>query len=640
MTFGKVTPADFNLPPSPLIDSNTNAVIIADVGHLTFAGNSKSNYISHVFKQNTRIKLINKKAFDLANIRVLLYGVGKWADKLEDLQASTYNLENGKVIETKLNLNDLFRDTLSKTRVQAKFTFPALKEGCIIEYAYTRSSIYIGNLPTWAFQWVGYPCLYNKYQADIPSTYGYLTLFHGQDSFLVKKMDMAKEIFDLASITIRATVKQHTWIMKDIPAFESEPFVEHPYLYRDMVEFQLLQTYDRSAAYGNIEWSTATRDLLGSQEFGAVLTPDASFALNNTIDRIAGADVDYMVAAKHIYAYIRDNFTCIPDNDIYLGDNLYAINKKKRGAVEDLNLLLVAMLRQKRINASPVILSTSDFGINVSTYPVLDKMNYVICMIKMATDTIFLDASQPLLGFGQLPLKCYNGHARIISDHDSGSIFLNREDIKEQKSTTVFIINDEKGGGQMSGTLETTCGSIESYDLRKEIKHSNETTYFKNIQLAYGPDFKLENTGIDSINKLDDPVKIHYDFNFKPEENPDIIYFNPILQSSYAENPLKAETRKFPIEMPYSANELYVLNMEIPKGYAVDEIPKSARVAYNGTDGLFEYLIQKTESNVQLRVHLKLNKATFPAEDYSALRDFFAYVAKKQSEQIVFKKIK
>jgi hypothetical protein len=41
-----------------------------------------------------------------------------------------------------------------------------------------------------------------------------------------------------------------------------------------------------------------------------------------------------------------------------------------------------------------------------------------------------------------------------------------------------------------------------------------------------------------------------------------------------------------------------------------------------------------------MRVHLKLNKAFFPTEDYSTLRDFFGYVVKKENEQIVFKKIK
>ena len=31
-TFGKVTPADFNLPANSIIDSNANAVILSDVG--------------------------------------------------------------------------------------------------------------------------------------------------------------------------------------------------------------------------------------------------------------------------------------------------------------------------------------------------------------------------------------------------------------------------------------------------------------------------------------------------------------------------------------------------------------------------------------------------------------------------------
>ena len=44
--------------------------------------------------------------------------------------------------------------------------------------------------------------------------------------------------------------------------------------------------------------------------------------------------------------------------------------------------------------------------------------------------------------------------------------------------------------------------------------------------------------------------------------------------------------------------------MEIPAGYIIDELPKSAKVAYNETDGYFEYLIAKDDNNVQLRSHI------------------------------------
>ncbi len=51
-------------------------------------------------------------------------------------------------------------------------------------------------------------------------------------------------------------------------------------------------------------------------------------------------------------------------------------------------------------------------------------------------------------------------------------------------------------------------------------------------------------------------------------------------------------------------------------------------------------MIGKTDDGLQLRCRLKLNKANFEPEDYQTLRDFFAYVVKKEDEQIVFKKIK
>jgi len=80
--------------------------------------------------------------------------------------------------------------------------------------------------------------------------------------------------------------------------------------------------------------------------------------------------------------------------------------------------------------------------------------------------------------------------------------------------------------------------------------------------------------------------------------------------------------------------------MEVPEGFQVDELPKSARIRLNENDGFFEYLIQQTPQNIQMRVKLKLNKAEFSPDDYSNLRDFFAFVVNKANEQIVFRKVK
>ncbi len=150
----------------------------------------------------------------------------------------------------------------------------------------------------------------------------------------------------------------------------------------------------------------------------------------------------------------------------------------------------------------------------------------------------------------------------------------------------------------------------------------------------------MTTTSIDSLDQYDFPVTVHYDFTFKREGDPEMIYFNPVVTDRYSSNPFKALKRQYPVEMPYCIDEIYTLNLEIPKGYTADEIPKSAKILLNDTEGYFEYLIQKSGDRIQMRARLKLKKADFETEDYSTLRDFYSYVVKKESEQIVFKKIK
>ena len=81
------------------------------------------------------------------------------------------------------------------------------------------------------------------------------------------------------------------------------------------------------------------------------------------------------------------------------------------------------MLLRKGFDADPVLLSTREHGFNMASYPILDKLNYVIVRLHLGDQIYYLDAARPQLGFGLLAPDCYNGHARIISDKDSGSVY-------------------------------------------------------------------------------------------------------------------------------------------------------------------------------------------------------------------------
>jgi hypothetical protein len=303
--------------------------------------------------------------------------------------------------------------------------------------------------------------------------------------------------------------------------------------------------------------------------------------------------------------------------------------------VGDLNLLLVAMLHQKGFKADPVLLSTREYGFNLSKYPILDRLNYVIARLSLNGAVYYLDIAHPQLGFGQLAGNCYNGHARIISNTDSAWVYFEADSLMHKKTTMVIISNGEKG---LEGSYQSIMDPQASYDIRERVSEIGEKEYFSRIQTAYGEEAEIQHTHLDSLDKKEQPVTVRYDFGLKQASGAPMIYFNPFFGDGLRENPFRAADRKYPVEMNHATDDLYLFNLDIPAGYVVEELPKSAKVAFNGDQGSFEYLIAKQENTIQLRCRLKLNRASFPPDDYESLRDFYAFIVKKESEQIVLKK--
>jgi hypothetical protein len=91
--------------------------------------------------------------------------------------------------------------------------------------------------------------------------------------------------------------------------------------------------------------------------------------------------------------------------------------------------------------------------------------------------------------------------------------------------------------------------------------------------------------------------------------------------------------------MPYTIDETFVLTMDVPSGYVVDELPKQIMAKYDEEGkSFFEYRIQQSGNTISLRSRIKLARALYEPDEYYGLREFFNMVVKKHSEQIVFKK--
>jgi hypothetical protein len=93
--------------------------------------------------------------------------------------------------------------------------------------------------------------------------------------------------------------------------------------------------------------------------------------------------------------------------------------------------------------------------------------------------------------------------------------------------------------------------------------------------------------------------------------------------------------------MPYTKDETFILNMEVPKGYVVDELPKQMLAKFDEEGKtFFEYRIALSGDNISFRTRIKVDRTFFMPDEYEILREFYNMIVKKQAEQIVFKKKK
>lgn len=593
-----------------------------------------------------RIRILNRNAFDVATISIPLYASDSYEERVESLDASTYNLVNNAVEVTKLDKSSVYKDKLNKNFTLRKFAMPNLKEGCIIEIKYALKSPYERYLHSWQFQGE-YPVLWSQYTTTVPSIYDFVMLKQGYHPYKIQKSESGRESYSILSpgatasessrtFHFTANTANNTWAMENVPALKKEIFTSNLDDYIAKIDFQLSKIRYPEQPVKEVmnNWTVAAEELMKDPDFGESLSKNNNW-LNDDVEKITESAKTDLEIAKKIYVYVRDNFTCTSHSRKYLSNPLKKTFQSRTGNVADINLLLTAMMMQKNIEAHPVMLSTKDNGKALEIYPIMDKFNYVVCQVKANGINYMLDASYNKLGFGKLNNDCYNGYARII-DKTPLLIDLSADSIKEVKTTLVYIINDEKQG--LSGSFRSSLGYQESYNLREKLVKTSKEDLLKDIKKSSGFDMEVKNVSIDSLYTYEEPVEIKYNFNFDADE--DIIYLNPLFTEGYRENPFKAAERHYPVEMPYAMNETYLLNMEVPTGYKVEEVPKSTRVMFNGDEGMFEYIISGAGDRIQLRTRLLLDKATFQPEDYQSLRDFFAYVVKKQGEQVVLKKIK
>jgi hypothetical protein len=485
--FGKVEEIELKMDSFGQ-DTSAAAVILFDHGESRFTFNHEINV---VFTRHIRIKILKKSGYDWANVDVPFYVKGSDREKVTNIKGYTFNIVDGKEQKDKLESKDIFEEQRSENWFAKKFTMPNVKEGSVLDISYTIHSDFYYTLRDWAFQ-TTIPTLWSEYQVEIPEYFDYKFMMQGYVA-----VDDANN--SRSNNGPNMTNNKYSWVIKNVPALKEEKYITSLNDYQSKIEFELerVKFPGKAAQIMTGDWAEITKDLLMSDKFGTQLNRSGFFK-----DDLAKALADVKEPVKQmeaIYNLVKSKAKWNKKYSIYALTPIRKVYDTGSGNAAEINILLTSMLLEAGLDAAPVLVSTRSNGrIRTSMSPMVSKFNYVVTHIKIGDKEYILDATDPMLPMGMLPVRCLNGDGRLIKKNDQRWISLSPSSPYSNLFLADLTIDNT---GEIVGSAKESAGGYNALLLRNSILEDGEAKYIEKITKEVG-DYSIENPKFSNLNEI------------------------------------------------------------------------------------------------------------------------------------------
>ncbi|GAB4055761.1 hypothetical protein GCM10028810_69170 [Spirosoma litoris] len=618
--FGKITPDQF---ASKSADSTAEAVVLYQYGESYFDVNVSDLWI--VCQYHVRLQIRKKSAYDRAIIQLpVRRGLAGQHEHISAFDGYTFNLTDGNVTTDRLNKAGHFTEKVSEQVFVEKYTFPNIREGSIIDYQYTtRTPFNVSHNPqTWRFQ-QDIPVNWSEYRVAIPDFFYYQIVQSGYFDV------MANEYKSSSLVTYR-------FAAKDVPAFKNEVYSTTAEDYLAKVDFELASYQLPGGMLHNflVGWPAFDKTLLDDASFGGQIK-HASF-LRDKAKLLLTEHADTLGRIRAAYDFIRHTVKWNNESAIW-SRNIKKVLDDKKGDAADINLLLIALLREMNIDANPVILSTRSHGRMDDNYPLIKKFNYVVAHVWLGGKDVLLDATDDLLVPGMLPIHCLNGKGRLIHPTKARFISLYPSERDIEVYTGAFTLN---ANGEVTGKLNRSQGGYSGWSARRKFASEGKAKYLESIQ-KNRPSWLIEQADFAKTDVKTSAFNVVYTIAV-PEactKTEDRLYFRPMLTEAHMANPFKELKRLYPVDFAVPIEETFTATYTLPTGFQVEEMPKPISMALPNDGGRFLYQVStNAENQLQVISRIQLRRSVYLAEEYETLRELFSQIVAKHAEQVVLKR--
>jgi hypothetical protein len=626
-------------------DSSAHAVILCDFGELEFQ--APRGYDEYTFKRHKRIKILNKNAIDqLGHV-----SIDQWIDdEVYEIKAQVI-LPDGKKIKVKKS--SIFKEQVNEQLVRYKFTFPNIVTGSILEYKYKLNSKYVNQIKRWVFQ-SNIPTLWSEYRTSIPKSYHYVQIsrgrpmdevvqFEGQDGMLVPHYRRYTTLLGHKKRSKRgvrlatASVKRTQFIQKEVPALKEEPFITRMDDYLSYLELKLdYISYSKRKKQIIPTWEKAAKNLTNADRFGKAYSNSQTIqTIINETDAILSNAESNEEKVEMLYNFVATKLEWNGIESKLLSNDLLSTFKKGYGNSADLNLMLLALLKHYEIESYPLLVSTRDHGQPIQPHAILDQFNHVITLAKFENEFIAIDVDDPNRPLGYPRTNSLNLHGWIADVEDLQWIEIPNPSGKTISSGNIKIDLE----GHMIGNLSYKFEGCAAIDIQQQMTEDSAGYFLQNGLKDIYPDIEYQKVDFQQDQSKVIKARAHCHIPFGAQLIDDLIYFSPIIEADFTENPFKLQNRSYPVDMTYPIAKEKIINIDIPVGYVIEELPSPINIGLKNRGASFQYKVVKiNHEKIQLVSKLNIQQIRFAPVEYEALKNFFDLVVEKQGEQVVLRK--
>lgn len=607
-------------------DSTANAVVLYEEA-LRYIDESRSYDFStdHYY----RVKILTDQGKEKANISIDLYK----KEKIYDIEAVTYNLENGVMKKVKISDSDVFTKTLSENYRRISFTLPAINPGSVIEYSYTVTSPYPG-IDSWYFQ-SDIPKKESYFSTLLIANWKYKKRLNGPLKLSTSEGSVKKNCIYIEGIG-RGHCNALTHGMKDIPAFKKEKYMtsKENFISKLSYDLESFTNTDRRVTKYTTSWEEA--DLTLKKRFLNHQSERTSFFRRKLPETIR-TTTDKLNKAKAIFNFIKNHYTWNKRNWHTAKINIKESFKEKSGAIHDINLSLYNSLQSENIESYIVLLSTRKNGIPSKIYPIITEFNYIIVKAVINGKEYFLDASDKKYSFGHIPFKCLNGEVRVLDFKNGGYWQYIKSKRRSNKSYRVSAVLNEDFEFEVEA--KTNYSGYYAYNIRKELETLGKEKYSQSIESDISDSeitsYEVQNEDALELNLIEN-LKMTIDPDF---ENTERISFNPIFFDRTLQNPFKSKERLFPVDYGYPRRFSYFFKFKIPENYKVVSLPKKIAKKLSNNSATYVYQVSEDAGLINVYIKFQLSKSIFSSAEYFYLKELYKSIVESEDSAIKLEKI-